>query len=47
MKNKLYFAIGVLVLLGSFVLSGRSQMAFGPGDPPPPCGPAGCLPPVR
>jgi hypothetical protein len=47
MKRKLYFVLGVMVLLSSFLLSGRSSQAFGAGNPVPPCGPAGCQPPVR
>lgn len=41
MKNKLFYAIGVLLLLGSFV-AGSSSKAYAGGNPIPPCPPEGC-----
>jgi hypothetical protein len=48
MKNKLYFAVGILLLVGSFALSNRSTQVFaGGGNPMPPCPPQGCtMPPT-
>jgi hypothetical protein len=45
MKNKVVYAIGVLLLYSSFAFS-KGENSFA-GNPIPPCGPAGCIPPAR
>lgn len=41
MKNKIIYAFGVLLLVGSFALSQGSARTL-TSDPIPPCSPSGC-----
>lgn len=43
MKNTIVWVLGLGILLGSFLISGKSSRAYG-GDPYPVCAPNGVCP---